>query len=1055
MLVSHLKNFAYLVILVFCVSAQRANAYTLEDSFYGAYKVYPANDSLANKLPNATGPADALKEFNWQLEWGSIHMNSYADGLNDPGSLASGNGEVPCKYGVICDVMKHGKSIQGKVIPLPKALPQDKSQVALENGIKFDIKHSLNNCMAQPLPTWAYNNQWRPWTDGQFGPCQERWGLSWPSQYTYNGKFPKDQNDNSSTGFPHTMVYAPIWDPRSNDDRNTAQHDRVGCQQQVSNSCVQDIHACILEPKKNVAPTPSGDAGFLNPVSHVFTPKEVASLGGAGASLPSIYYAYKKITKRGVAATATAPAIPDEVEDALSINDPEFDPGKSADYQAGSKIRIDNTSNPKLARIKSYLLSNGDKDKSQFVIVDPSDFFDLKLYTPGGKYDSGYKKFDPKNPSQPVVPDTCPIADLNGGYSGICDPSGKAGCNLPIYQVGPTSKFKVADGKTYTYADYRVKWSGYVKKWAVITPQQYHNNIRGREEIYLIGSDVNQNPIIQLTRADEYCDTIERTSQILPIDSSKTQVPPADMPCIQYLQFQDTSGNGSNYAFVDLYSPAQRSFVRKATYNTLQLYELDQYGKPDIRKPISGSGNNKYVGKNTSAQCAGNKCVSFSDKDKQYLHNKKLVKAVYKADYSGAAPVFDSATEKFKGPVLRTGDNQPTIGEYLGIDPKNPTKVDTKAGAGMKLKPGTVTLARLPASNEKGMVFVTANGDEKPVNCVRANVNPKFTNDFFVPTNSNAELNAFLNSKEKIVTDNVEIRPCDAGFLPAKEAQNVGVTANSQKEAIVVLKDAAGKAKTSQNWVGKTSCDQLAARPSCNTVAMISANRYCRLENGDLDNCNLCDGVADPDKDLKFVFAAKGQAVMESTNRCYLRSSCFNISAKGCPSASTAGGHVFCFSADTKISMADGTQKAIKDIKAGEEVVSFNAKSTRNSTLTKAKILASAITENQKIIKINNTNITPLHKIVLANGRAVAAQDIKVGDKMLKANGLVEEVTKIEAGRKPITVYNIVLEEGADGYVANDIRVMSYPILKGMNLASQSPAEEFINRAAASTEETQ
>jgi hypothetical protein len=76
--------------------------------------------------------------------------------------------------------------------------------------------------------------------------------------------------------------------------------------------------------------------------------------------------------------------------------------------------------------------------------------------------------------------------------------------------------------------------------------------------------------------------------------------------------------------------------------------------------------------------------------------------------------------------------------------------------------------------------------------------------------------------------------------------------------------------------------------------------------------------------------------------------------------------------------------------------------------------------------------VTPLHKIVLQSGRAVLAEELKIGDKILKADGSVEEVASIENGLKPITVYNLVLEDGKEGYIANGMRVLSYPVLKGM-----------------------
>lgn len=957
--------------------------------------------------PNANGAT----EFDWQQQWGSIHMNSYADGLNDPGSRATANGSVPCAAGTIC-----------RTVGTQAATPTGYlSGAAIANGIKYDIKNSLLNCMAQPMPTWAYNNVWDPW-NGTYGVCISRYGLSWPSQYAGA----RNRNDASPTGFPHTLVYQPIWDTRANDTRSKDVERIVGCQQQISNSCVQDMHACkdVTNPSSPVLP-PASEAGYLHPVTHVFTPQEVADLGGRGAELPSTYWYYKKIITAAVPANGDTPAVPAVTRDALSA----VDPSGFIDALPGSAVEIPNKRNPHLARVKTYSIDNI-VGNSRAIIVDPSDFFDLKHYVAGGKYDSGYNKFDPAS-GNVIVPESCPVAGLGSGYGGICDPTRgptNAGCNLPIYEVGATTSFHSADGRNYDYANYVVAWSGYVKKWSVISVAQYLENIHGREDIYLDGNDINSNKIIMLTRADAYCENTERMSNPHATVAGNLPAPP-DLPCVQYLQYQSVDNSNTTFAYVNLYNPSNFLTPRVNEFNTLTLFDMKQDGTPDMSSPVPGTGTNGLISRWHPS--AGN-FASFKDtgsKYKWYQGNRQVEgSALYKANFTGPQ-VFDPTTKaRVSGPVYSSvrGPNGALVemtGEYLG---PNGT-----GGVGISLKAGTSTFIRAKQEFTLGGVAM---------DCGIVTVPPTATAKMFVPSNTNAELASFFNSYAASDPDlGLQVRQCNAGFM--------------SKTAAAVSTGLPALSGTS-TWVGAANCNALGNnRPSCNMTQMVTARRLCQLENGSAGPCSACGGVADPDSRTFFETAANGvtgqtivinPARAAASERCYFAASCFNNSATGCPAAGTSGGHVFCFGPETKISMADGTEKAIKDVKAGEEVMSFNAKASSTIALNKAKIEATAITKKQNVIQINDFKITPLHKIVLATGRSVPAQDIKVGDKMLKANGLVETVTKIKTNLEPITVYNLVLAKGADGYIANGIRVMSYPIMKGMEINSGSLASKIM-----------
>lgn len=983
-------------ILFFAVSAQAGESIVLPP-------VYPAN--------GAGG-----QEFNWQKEWGSLHLNSYADGLTDPGEPATPTGGMPCEgYAsgkkTICDDMK---SLSAGIPP-----------TAIKNGIKFDIKNSVLNCMSRPLSNWAKNHS-----------------LAYTKGYVCVGKYPKNLDD------PRAIVYLPIWDPRANDDRDVGSY--RGCQQQVINNCVRSIHECIYDDAETYSGgkkyTSLDDGpGYQHPVSNVFSAQEVEDLGGRGKPLPGEYYRYTKIEKTGdVVTTSKKPAEPvadlkaipckspktgiceyqyapiEKTRFALAPTNPEDFP---EDYPArvpGSEVeKIDNRSDSHLARIKTYRVtaSDPDVDPSTFVIVDPSDFFDLNLYATGAKYDAGYNVRAPNGLIG--TNETCPILGLNKGYGGICDPTGNAGCNLPIYKVGPVTEFKLDGLSTYSYNDYKVAWSGYVKKWSIINVDQYLKNIKGRERAYLHTADyVTDNPVLMLTRADDYCEPFEQMSDFTPYLETGA-APKRDMPCIQYLQYQRVDPNKPVYRWVDLYEPSEMdpgsaSKTGKLAYDTLHLYNIDKNGKPVISQPVPGTGSDRYIG--GSGALTG--FLSFADADKETsVYNDEhrgltKAKAVTKSDYSGEAPAFDESGRRVSGPVFST-EGLRTAGEYLGYDPVT-KKTDLSKGAGVGLEIGTTTTVRMQKMTKVA-------GEEVP--CVVINYPADGEQKIFIPTNTQEEFQSFVSAAtENPVNGSVNVRKCDAKFMKNVDAaaRNLGTPSAE-----------------GQTWTGPTKCDALVQKPSCNQAKMITARRFCQMETGAIDDCNACRGADDPDAGMDFSELAVGGEVRQSPNdmqksRCVMLAACTNVSGDDCPLADTSGGHVFCLSPETKITMADGSQKAIGKIRSGERVKAFDAHSTRDTILKTARVKAVAVTKDQKIMKVNDLKITPNHKMVLASGRAVAASELKVGDRLMRDNGTVEPVKRIERDVASITVYNLVLDRGADGYIAGGMRVISYPDMKGL-----------------------
>lgn len=434
---------------------------------------------------------------------------------------------------------------------------------------------------------------------------------------------------------------------------------------------------------------------------------------------------------------------------------------------------------------------------------------------------------------------------------------------------------------------------------------------------------------------------------------------------------------------------------------------------PDLKKPVIGQkGSGEFVGKK------GGGYTSFLDiNDPRYFNENtgESILALTRRDY---------VSEKNK---LYNNKGIQVIGEKILF--KNEDGKVEERGTQIRYRPGTAVALRMPDSVQplrKG-----ENKNEVNTRCAITYNHRKAKNDIFIPTGSKEELKSYLTASSEGNIADVHSRNCEPEFLDYEDFKD-------PSKPVV-------NPNGSKTWVGTLSCDALTEMPACNETKIITAERYCLLDDGIMGECGECFGANDPDKNLKFTHASVGGEVMSNPSmggsKCYFSAACFNTSATGCPSAVTSGGHVFCLAGDTLITMADGSKKAIQEIEAGEAVKSFDMNS--KSDLKTAKISHTTITHNQVLIKIITKmeglfasdeerilKITPRHKIVLASGRGVMAQDIRAGDKILNNEGEVLVVQDIDTSLPRTKVYNLVLEDGMEGYIANGIRVFSYPLMK-------------------------
>ena len=132
-----------------------------------------------------------------------------------------------------------------------------------------------------------------------------------------------------------------------------------------------------------------------------------------------------------------------------------------------------------------------------------------------------------------------------------------------------------------------------------------------------------------------------------------------------------------------------------------------------------------------------------------------------------------------------------------------------------------------------------------------------------------------------------------------------------------------------------------------------------------------------------------------------------------------------CFTGDTKILMADGKYKEIKDIYTGDYILT--KKSPDSDELVKARVYRSAEYDGwDGYLIINNKLKVTTNHMIYVNGEWKEAGKIKIGDRLLSEGGKKEIVKSIEKNNQPITVYNIEVDEYAT-YFANGIYVHNAP----------------------------
>ena len=122
-----------------------------------------------------------------------------------------------------------------------------------------------------------------------------------------------------------------------------------------------------------------------------------------------------------------------------------------------------------------------------------------------------------------------------------------------------------------------------------------------------------------------------------------------------------------------------------------------------------------------------------------------------------------------------------------------------------------------------------------------------------------------------------------------------------------------------------------------------------------------------------------------------------------------------CFTADTKVLMADNTFKPIAEIEEGDEVQSFDFNTNKkvNSKVTRLFTIEAA----SYFLLNDNLKVTGTHPFAVGNDVWKEAAELKVGDKVLGNSHIkIKSIKKVE---KAVQVFNLTVN-GTHNYFVSD-----------------------------------
>lgn len=128
-----------------------------------------------------------------------------------------------------------------------------------------------------------------------------------------------------------------------------------------------------------------------------------------------------------------------------------------------------------------------------------------------------------------------------------------------------------------------------------------------------------------------------------------------------------------------------------------------------------------------------------------------------------------------------------------------------------------------------------------------------------------------------------------------------------------------------------------------------------------------------------------------------------------------------CFLSGTKISLPNGQQVPIEQLKVGDIILSYN---TETQSMSESKITNIYHGTEANYLIVNESLSITLSHLVYVNQKWIPAREIHIGDYLQKEDGSPIKVIRLELIDSKIEIYNIVLETGqtlfAHEYLVSD-----------------------------------
>lgn len=131
-----------------------------------------------------------------------------------------------------------------------------------------------------------------------------------------------------------------------------------------------------------------------------------------------------------------------------------------------------------------------------------------------------------------------------------------------------------------------------------------------------------------------------------------------------------------------------------------------------------------------------------------------------------------------------------------------------------------------------------------------------------------------------------------------------------------------------------------------------------------------------------------------------------------------------CFTGDTPVSMADGSQKPIRDIRKGDLVMAYDI---QTGAAVSARVVNRIKKVSEEHLVLNGTlRVTPRHRFFVS-GKWVAAEDLKPGDRLLTILGKASPLLSASRRQQPKMVYNLTIERFqnyfAGGFLVHNAKI--------------------------------